>query len=91
MHCIGLSLLAKLIPVGSLAGVADPGLAIARLSLVWRLLVPGSSVGSQGDFLQSLCGEDAWPTGWRSWDLGLVTGALGPRSVFDLVTGGASS
>lgn len=42
MHCIGLSLLAKLIPVGSLAGVADPGLAIARLSLVWRLLVPGS-------------------------------------------------
>ena len=42
VHCIGLSLLAKLIPVGSLAGVADPGLAIARLSLVWRLLVPGS-------------------------------------------------
>lgn len=74
VHCIGLSLLANLLTVSSLEGVADPWPS----SLPGCLLCRGywclvGKVGSQGDFLQSLCGEDAWPTGWRSWDLGLGT------------------
>lgn len=85
VHCIGLSL-AKLIPVSSLLWRGWPWPSYCQaLSLCGGYWCLVARLGHKATFCKAFA---HWLEKLGS---GLVIGALGPRSVFDLVTGGASS